>query len=64
MRELRPLPELRQMVQDVACTLDALCELLLKANAEKVFCGSMLALLEPSKEKLAQASCDLNDMRL
>ena len=63
-RQLRPLTELRDMVEDVSNGLEALCELLRKADSESLAAVSVWTLLEPMKNKLIDASGDLHDMRL
>lgn len=63
-RPLRPLPELVEMVSEASNSLDALLELLTKADHHVVFAVSVRTLLEPIHDKLTKASCDLNDMRL
>lgn len=63
-RVLRPLPELVDMVNEASCGLDALLELLTKADHHVVYAVSVRTLLEPIHAKLTTASSDLNDMRL
>lgn len=63
-RPLLPLPELVEMVSDGCNSLDALLELLKKADHHTVYAVSVLTLLEPIHKKLLTASSDLNDMRL
>lgn len=63
-RELRPLPELVNMVSDASNGLDALLELLTKADHHVVFATTVRTLLEPIHKKLTDASCDLNDLRI
>ncbi|MDD2977889.1 hypothetical protein [Aquabacterium sp.] len=63
-RRLMSLTEVRTIVDDVDAGMEALCELLHKANSEVVCAQSVLTLLQPLRRQLSEASSDLNDMRL
>lgn len=63
-RKLRPLPELVEMISDASNGLDALLELLTKAEHHVVFATTLRTLLEPIHKRLTDASGDLNDMRI
>lgn len=60
----RNLTQVRDEINDVDLSLDALCELLHKANGELVSSGNLLQLLQPLRNKLCQACEDLNDRLL
>ena len=63
-RRLMSLTEVRTIVDDVDAGMEALCELLHKANSEVVCAQSVLTLLQPLQRRLTVAASDLNDMRL
>jgi hypothetical protein len=63
-RQLRSLPELRDIVTQVDVGLEALCQLLDRAGANHVEAGLVHVLLAPLRRQLTEAACDLNDMRL
>lgn len=61
---LRSMSELRATLNDISSGIDALCELLDKADSQLVFAGSIHSLLSPLNRQLSSAACDLNDMHL
>lgn len=63
-RQLRPLPELVEMVNQADVALEALCFLLRKADGHPISADRIHTLLAPIQVMLTTASCDLNDLRL
>ncbi|RUS68094.1 hypothetical protein CUZ56_00579 [Saezia sanguinis] len=62
-RPLLSLPEIRELVCQVDCGLEALLELLWQSQNNLIHPESVHTLLKPLSDILSQASGDLNDMR-
>lgn len=61
---IRPLAELRDMVNATSYSLDAICDLLNAGQSELVQVGQLHVLLKTLNEALLHVDSDLNDMRL
>jgi hypothetical protein len=65
MRLTRPLPPLRELcntIADVSHSVDALCELLDKADTAHVSAHSVYQLLDPFRHQLSLASGEFDDL--
>lgn len=58
------LSELRDVVDDAAGIVDALCFLLRECSGSKIEAGLILNLLEPAQRQMTLVANDMADMRL